>query len=68
MMLIYARAPEGRSGEALGLRLTINNLMHVAVPLLFGTIGSALGVAPVFLANSLMLAGGGVLSRRGDKT
>jgi MFS family permease len=68
MMLIYARAPEGRSGEALGLRLTINNLMHVAVPLLFGTIGSALGVAPVFLANSLMLAGGGVLSRRGAKT
>jgi MFS family permease len=68
MMLIYARAPEGRSGEALGLRLTINNLTHVAVPLLFGTIGSALGVVPVFLANSLMLAGGGVLSRRGDKT
>ena len=64
MMLIYGRAPKGRSGEALGLRLTINNLMHIAVPLLFGTIGSALGVAPVFIANSLLLAGGGVLIRR----
>jgi MFS family permease len=63
MMLIYGRAPQGRSGEALGLRLTINNFMHIAVPLMFGTIGSALGVAPVFIANSLLLAGGGVLTR-----
>jgi MFS family permease len=63
MMLIYGRAPKGRSGEALGLRLTINNFMHIAVPLVFGTVGSVLGVAPVFVANSLLLAGGGVLIR-----
>lgn len=63
MMLIYGRAPKGRSGEALGLRLTINNLMHIAVPLVFGTVGSAFGVGPVFIANSLLLAGGGVLIR-----
>jgi MFS family permease len=63
MMLIYGRAPRGRSGEALGLRLTINNFMHIAVPLVFGTVGSALGVGPVFVANSLLLAGGGVLIR-----
>ena len=63
MMLVYGRAPKGRSGEALGLRLTINNFMHIAVPVLFGTIGSVMGVAPVFIANSLLLAGGGVLIR-----
>lgn len=68
MMLIYGRAPRGRSGEALGLRLTINNFMHIAVPLVFGTVGSALGVAPVFIANSLLLAGGGVLIRSPVKT
>ncbi len=68
MILIYGRAPQGRSGEALGLRLTINNLMHIAVPLVFGTIGSVLGVAPVFIANSLLLAGGGVLVRSPVKT
>jgi MFS family permease len=68
MMLIYGRAPQGRSGEALGLRLTINNLMHIAVPLVFGTIGSVLGVAPVFIANSLLLAGGGILVRSPVKT
>jgi MFS family permease len=68
MMLIYGRAPPGRSGEALGLRLTINNFMHIVVPLVFGTVGSMLGVAPVFIANSLLLAGGGVLIRSPVKT
>lgn len=64
LMMIYARAPEGRSGEALGLRMTINNLTHIVVPLFFGTLGTAFGVAPVFLANAAMLGAGGLLSRR----
>jgi MFS family permease len=67
MSLIYSRAPEGRSGEALGLRVTINNFMHIVVPLFFGTMGSVLGVAPVFVANALILGGGGVLIGRGDR-
>jgi MFS family permease len=64
LMLIYERAPAGRSGEALGLRLTINNFMHIAVPMLFGTLGTALGVAPVFYANAAILAAGGVITSR----
>ncbi len=64
LMMIYARAPEGRSGEALGLRMAINNLTHIVVPLFFGALGSAFGVAPVFLANAVMLGVGGLLSRR----
>jgi len=67
LSLIYSRAPQGRSGEALGLRVTINNFMHIVVPLLFGTIGSVLGVIPVFIANALILGGGGVLIGRRDK-
>ncbi len=64
LMMIYSRAPEGRSGEALGLRMAINNLTHLTVPLLFGALGTAFGVAPVFLANAAMLGAGGMLSRR----
>ena len=64
LMLIYDRAPPARSGEALGLRLTINNFMHIAVPMIFGSLGTILGVAPVFAANAAILAGGGVLSSR----
>ncbi len=63
LMLIFSRAPEGRSGEALGMRMTLNQVTHIVVPIVFGTLGSAFGIAPVFLANALILAGGGVLSR-----
>jgi MFS family permease len=64
LMLIYDRAPQGRSGEALGLRLTINNFMHIAIPLLFGSIGTAFGVAPVFFSNAAIMTMGGIISRR----
>lgn len=64
MMMIYNRAPEGQSGEALGLRQTINHFTHMAVPLTFGAIGSVFGVWPVFVTNALMLMSSGYLSRR----
>jgi MFS family permease len=67
LMLIYDRAPQGRSGEALGLRLMINNFTHIAVPMLFGSLGTALGVVPVFVANAAILGAGGLLSRRAQK-
>jgi predicted MFS family arabinose efflux permease len=63
LMLIFSRAPEGRSGEALGVRVTINQFTHIVVPLIFGSLGSVLGMAPVFLMNSLIMAGGGWLNR-----
>jgi MFS family permease len=68
LMLIYDRAPPGRSGEALGLRLTINNFMHIAIPLLFGSIGTVFGVGPVFLANAAIMAAGGFISRKAKDT
>jgi MFS family permease len=64
LSLIYERAPGGRSGEALGLRATLNNFTHMVTPLLFGALGTAFGVVPVFLFNSLMLAGGGLIIGR----
>jgi len=63
LMLIFNRAPEGRSGEALGMRVTINQFIHIMAPVVFGTLGSLFGVAPVFYMNSLILAGGGMLNR-----
>ena len=63
LMLVYSRAPEGRSGEALGMRVTINQFTHIVVPIVFGTLGSAFGVAPVFAINALIQAGGGLVSR-----
>lgn len=64
LMLTYSQSPAGRSGEALGLRMTANHLARVIGPLLFGTIGSAFGLFPVFWGNGLMMASGGLLSGR----
>ena len=62
ILLTYNHAPEGRSGEALGMRLTVNKLTQIAVPLLFGGLGSAFGLYPVFWANGAFLLAGGMIS------
>ena len=64
MSLIYSLAPEGRASEAAGLRVTVNNFTHLVIPLLFGSIGTAFGYAPVWYANSVLLSIGGWLVRR----
>jgi MFS family permease len=67
MMLTYAQSPKGRSGEALGLRMTANHLARVVGPLVFGSIGSAFGLFAVFWGNTLMMASGAMLSRHGAR-
>lgn len=60
--IIYNRSPAGRAGEALGIRLTTNNLTHTCVPVLFGGLGAALGVSPVFWIIAALLGVGGLYS------
>jgi MFS family permease len=62
ILLTYNHAPPGRSGEALGLRLTANKLTQIAVPIVFGGLGSAFGLFPVFWANGAFLLAGGFIS------
>ena len=62
IILTYNHAPAGRSGEALGMRLTVNKLTQIVVPLAFGAMGSAFGLIPVFWANGAFLLTGGFLS------
>jgi hypothetical protein len=49
------------------MRVTINQLTHIAVPVIFGSIGSVFGLAPVFFTNALILAGGGLLNRERNR-
>jgi len=63
VMLTYSYSPPGRHGEGLGVRIAINNTMHVSVPAAFGAVGAAFGLAPVFWASSAMLAAGGYTAR-----
>ena len=62
-ILMFSHSSDGRSGEALGLRMTVNHLSRVIGPVVFGSIGSAFGLPTVFWLNGLMLGGGGWLSR-----
>jgi predicted MFS family arabinose efflux permease len=62
IMLTYHHAPQGRSGEALGMRLTVNKITQIAIPVVFGGIGAVFGLTPVFWANAAFLFAGGVLS------
>jgi MFS family permease len=58
MILIYETSPPGRSGESLGLRMSLNKVVQIGVPLLFGSIGSALGLIAVFWSNGILLLSG----------
>jgi MFS family permease len=62
LMMTFSNSTRGRSGEAMGLRLTVNHLTRVIGQVLFGSMGSAFGVFSVFLVNALMLASGWAIS------
>ena len=65
MILTHAYSPDGRVGEAMGLRITANKIIQVAVPLVFGFMGGALGLFAVFWSNAVLLAAGGYLNEKG---
>ena len=67
MSLIYVLSPPGRAAESSGLRVVVNNVMHLVVPIAFGSLGTAFGYMPVFFSNTVLLAGAGELIRRGLK-
>jgi len=67
IILTYNHAPEGRSGEALGMRIMANKITQIGVPLMFGGLGAAMGAAPVFLATAGFLFVAGLLSLKSGK-
>jgi MFS family permease len=64
LLMVYNRAPAGRTGEVLGVRFTVVNLMHLVIPVTFGTLSAVLGLAPVFVATAALMALGSYMSRR----
>jgi sugar phosphate permease len=48
MSTLHQITPQHRQGEALGLRLMSINASSVLMPMLFGTVGAMVGVAPLF--------------------
>ena len=63
-MLLSSRAPGGRPAESLGFRLSINNAVRLVAPTALGSLGTALGLVPMFCVTAAMMACGLALSRR----
>jgi len=64
MSLLHNTVPHGRVGEAVGVRMTLINMSQAGMPLLFGALGAALGIAPVFWATAVLLSAGSLYARR----
>jgi len=62
MTTSYNASPRGKTGEVLGLRLATNRISQIIAPLLFGGIGSGLGLISVFLFSGIFLVGGAFLT------
>jgi len=54
---VVLRAPASIRGAALGLRVTSNRVVQLALPLLVGAAAAPLGVAGMFLGSAVVLAG-----------
>jgi predicted MFS family arabinose efflux permease len=57
MAALYAASPPGRQGEVVGMRTTMINASQTFMPLAFGAVGSALGMAPILwtMAGALLI-------------
>lgn len=63
IVMAYNASPKERTGEVLGIRLTVNKIVQFSVPIIFGSVGAIVGFFPVFWANALLLFSGGLFSR-----
>jgi MFS family permease len=64
MILAYNRAPAGRAGEAVGVRQTVNKAAEVVMPIVFGSLSTALGMMPVFWMEAAILGWAAALMRQ----
>jgi predicted MFS family arabinose efflux permease len=64
LALIYAKAPPGRAGEAVGVRSVVLATSSTLLPLGVGGLGAALGMGPVFWSMAAALALGGWFANR----
>lgn len=62
VILMFANSSDGRSGQMLGIRLTVNNTVRMSGPMAFGAIGAAVGVSGVFWILAGVMLGGGALA------
>jgi predicted MFS family arabinose efflux permease len=64
MAALYAASPPGRQGEVVGMRTTVINASQTFLPLAFGAVGTALGMAPILWTMAVALLLGSFLASK----
>ena len=64
MALLHNAVPEGRTGEAVGLRAATVTMSQTIMPLMFGALGAAAGITTVFWAVAAALTVGSRVTRK----
>ena len=64
MALVFRTAPPDRVGEAAGFRIAITSFSQTTLPMLFGGLGSAMGVSAGFWIAAALLAAGTFVTER----
>lgn len=62
--LTIEHALNGRVGEALGIRLTVNRLTQVTTPLVLGVLANILGIIHIFMVSSTVIGIGTFIASR----
>jgi len=64
MALSFNAAPPGRSAEVIAMRMAVSYGSHVVIPPVFGALGAATGLAPVFWTCALLMGGGAAINSK----
>ncbi len=66
MAWVISLTPASHHGSALGLRMTLNRLAQISLPIAVGAFAAPLGVLGIFWANAALLAGAAVVVAGSD--
>ena len=66
MAWVISLTPASHHGSALGLRMTLNRLAQISLPIAVGSFAAPLGVLGIFWANAALLVGAAVVVAGSD--
>lgn len=62
IIMMFSNSRDGRSGESLGLKFAVNQLVKLVGPVMFGAIAAVGGLLAMFWSNAALMAVGGKMS------
>lgn len=67
MTLLHSESPEGRVGEAIGVRTMLQTASHSFLPSVFGAVTAFCGTLPIFWCMAVLMGGCAWLTKKAQK-